>query len=97
MKRPSIDRIDSNGHYEINNCRFIELSENSLRTQLLKAKQVLQFTKDQMLLAEYISIEEAGRKTNISPRGISGCLNNPSHYHTAGGFIWKFKRDNNIK
>ena len=28
MARPSIDRIDSTGHYEMSNCRFIELKEN---------------------------------------------------------------------
>ncbi len=29
MKKPSIDRKNSNGHYEYSNCRFIELSLNS--------------------------------------------------------------------
>lgn len=28
LKEPSIDRINSNGHYELANCRFIELREN---------------------------------------------------------------------
>lgn len=31
LTRPSIDRIDPNGHYELGNVRFIELSENSRR------------------------------------------------------------------
>ena len=31
MEKPSIDRIDSDGHYEVSNCRFIEQSENSRR------------------------------------------------------------------
>lgn len=34
MKKPSIDRINSNGHYELNNCRFIELIINQSRTKL---------------------------------------------------------------
>lgn len=33
LKRPSIDRINGNGHYEISNCRYIELLENTKRPQ----------------------------------------------------------------
>lgn len=34
LKQPSIDRINPEGNYEINNCRFIELSENSKRIRV---------------------------------------------------------------
>ena len=31
MQRPSLDRINSDGNYTFNNCRFIELRENISR------------------------------------------------------------------
>ena len=31
MKRPSIDRIDSKGHYTLENCRYMELRDNVKR------------------------------------------------------------------
>lgn len=32
LKRPSIDRIDPKSHYEVSNCRYIEMHDNSMRS-----------------------------------------------------------------
>ena len=38
MKHPSLDRINSNFDYVLNNCRFIELKDNALRARTLSSK-----------------------------------------------------------
>ena len=40
MKHPSIDRIDSKGHYEINNCRYIEMEENRKRANEVRKENL---------------------------------------------------------
>lgn len=53
MKRPSIDRIDPDGHYVFDNCRFIELSENSRRNvpRSIEARKRKQLVKLAMVAA----------------------------------------------
>ena len=50
---------------------------------------VIQFTKDNIFLSEYNSVNEAGELNNITPCCISSCLT--GHTKSAGGFIWKYK------
>lgn len=41
LKQASIDRIDSNGHYELNNCRFIEMDQNRKNRWLDKKRKIV--------------------------------------------------------
>ena len=54
LKRPSIDRIDSKGHYTLGNCRYIELEENQRQGGLHitnKGRKLPEETKRKMSIA----------------------------------------------
>jgi len=90
MKIPSIDRIDNDGNYYIENCRFIEKGENSARN---KRKPVLQFDLQGNFIREWKSAMEIKRKLNYNNSNISAnCLNKRK---SAYRFIWKYKEGSN--
>jgi len=88
MKKPSIDRINNDENYCLENCRFIEHSENSKQG---KTKKILQFDLDGNFIQEFLSLNDAGKYSNQSPQNISDCCYGRTK--TAKGFIWKFKKE----
>ena len=53
------------------------------------SKSVLQFTKDNVFINEFVSATEASKTTGISQKNISCCCT--GRLKSAGGYIWKHK------
>lgn len=89
MKKPSIDRIDSSGNYELKNCQYIEHSENASKAYRTKLP-VNQIDLNGKLVKSHESVRSAMRFMGITHHGIYNCLINKAK--TCGGYLWKKKK-----
>ncbi len=89
MKRPSLDRLESNDHYTYSNCQFIELKDNVIKGNRLRGKEIKQFTLTGDLVKIWKKIIDASNFFNIKPCSLQDALNGRSK--TCQGFIWKYK------
>lgn len=70
------------------NNKLDPVNQNNSITQ---SKVVYQFDKSGKLLAEYISVKEASRKTKISHSSIIKCCN--KNLNSAGGYLWSYDKN----
>lgn len=94
MKNPSIDRIDNNGNYEFNNCRYIEWGKNSAeRNTRILSKPIIQCDLQGNFIREWKNAKQVKNELNID----NGLIGNVCKgiYKQAKGFIWKYKENLN--
>jgi len=93
LKQPSIDRINNDGHYTLENCRYIEFLENArmggkLSNRLKRSQPTAKMDLNRKIICLYPSIREAARQNNLSRKNISfACIGKDKIYN---GFKWKY-------
>jgi len=86
LKKPSIDRINNDESYTFENCRYIEMPENSGKD---KRKCINQLDLNGKLIATFNSTLEAEKITGFSHKAIGRVA--LGKRRKAYGFIWKYK------
>lgn len=97
--KPSIDRLDDYLPYTFENIRIITWEQNNKKANKDRLNginnkgslAILQFTLEDVFIAEYHSSKDAERKTGINHRHILNVCKNKPKYITAGGYKWRYK------
>ncbi len=89
MKQASIDRINNDRDYTLDNCRFIELSENVTKRNYQFSKIILQYDKQFNLIKEWTCLKLIYNSLGLDVSNIVKVCKNKQK--TAYGYIWRYK------
>lgn len=82
MKKPTIHRINNDGNYTLDNCKYLEFTEH------FNVRPIKQLSKDGRLIKIWNSIGEAARCLSLDYSNILGVINKYQYKKTVGGFRW---------
>jgi hypothetical protein len=99
--RPSVDRLDNNKPYTLDNIRLITFKENNDRSHIdasngefQELKSVDCFDLDSNFICSYKSISEAARQTGMTSGAIHAACNKANR--AAKKYLWKYSADTTI-
>ena len=70
--------------------------ENAIKNGKKASKPVVQYDKSGNFIRRYESAKDASRITNTDHSHILDCCNEKPCRHTAGGYVWKFERRDDL-
>ena len=70
--------------------------ENAIKNGKKASRPVVQYDKSGNFIRRYESAKDASRITNTDHSHILDCCNEKPYRHTAGGYVWKFERSDDL-
>ncbi len=90
MDKPSIDRINNDKNYSMDNCRFIEQVENNRRSgRITRRKPIIQKDLKGNVIRVWESAYKVYQSIGLPNTRICACCR--GGIQTAGGFKWEYR------